>query len=135
MREEPSAAELLDVVAEFLRDQVMPALPPHLSFHTRIAANVVDIVRRELAVAPGAVPAEAQRLAALLGHDGDPATLNAELCDRIGAGGIALDDPQLVRHLWATTLDTLAIDQPKYETYRRAAKVAAANNDMSDGER
>jgi hypothetical protein len=121
MREEPGAGELLEAVAAFLRDEAMPALDGRLAFHARVAANVLDIVRRELDVMPDARRAEAARLAALLGHDGDADALNGELCDRIAAGTVALDDPALVAHLWATTLDTVAVDQPKYETFRRAA--------------
>ena len=121
MREEPGAPELLEAVAAFLRDEAMPALDGRLAFHARVAANVLDIVRRELEVMPRARAAEAGRLAALLGRDGDADVLNAALCDAITAGTLAHDDPALVAHLWATTLDTVAVDQPKYETYRRAA--------------
>jgi hypothetical protein len=44
----PSVDELLEAVEEFLRDHAMPALPGHLSFHARVAANVVGIARREI---------------------------------------------------------------------------------------
>lgn len=132
MREEPSAAELLDAVSDFLRDQLMPALSGPLAFHTRIAANVLDIVRRELATGEQAQARETARLSALLGEDGDAATLNARLCEAIAARRFAHDDPALTAHLWATTLDTLAIDQPKYETFRRA--LTFAGQDQSPGE-
>jgi hypothetical protein len=84
-----------------------------------VAANVLAIVRRELLQGSEADRADAGRLAALLGHAGDPADLTEELCRRIASGEIASDDPALIEHLWATTLDTLAIDQPGYATYRR----------------
>lgn len=44
----PTASELLDAVREFLTGQVMPATTGQLAFHTRVAANVLGIVAREL---------------------------------------------------------------------------------------
>jgi hypothetical protein len=126
MREQPTAAELIDAVSEFISRDVAPTLTGRLAFHARVAVNALAIVRRELLQGPDADRADAQRLAALLGEAGDPAALTEELCRRIAAGEIAADNPALIDHLWATTLDTLAIDQPGYATYRR---IIAANSD------
>ncbi len=84
-----------------------------------MAANVLDIVRRELIDGPRAERQEVERLASLLGMWGDAEALNAELCDRLAARTIDPGDPALIEHLWATTLDTVAIDQPNYATFRR----------------
>jgi aminoglycoside phosphotransferase (APT) family kinase protein len=46
----PTARELLDAVRSYLMDDVMPATEGRLSFHARVAANVVAIVERELAM-------------------------------------------------------------------------------------
>jgi hypothetical protein len=119
MREQPTAAELIDAVSEFISRDVAPTLTGRLAFHARVAVNVLAIVRRELLQGPDADRADAQRLAALLGETGDSAALAEELCRRIAAGEIAADDPALIDHLWASTLDTLAVDQPNYATYRR----------------
>jgi hypothetical protein len=119
MREQPTAGELLEIVAEFLRAQVIPELDGRTAFHARVAANVLDIVRRELALAPDALDAETERLRALLAAEGDGEGLNRELCARLAAGAIDPAAPELLRHLWATTLDTVAVDQPAYATYRR----------------
>jgi hypothetical protein len=127
MREQPSAAELLDAVAEFLGREVMPELSGRLAFHARVAVNVLQTVRREMSLGPAADLAETARLTALLGHDGETEALNAELCDWIASGAIDPDDPALIEHLWATTLATLAVDQPNYATYRRAV---AADDDQ-----
>ena len=127
MREQPTAAELIDAVSEFISRDVAPTLTGRLAFHARVAVNVLAILRRELLQGPDADRADAQRLAALLGEAGDPAALTEELCRRIAAGEIAPDDPALIDHLWATTLDTLAIDQPGYATYRR---IIAAGSDQ-----
>jgi hypothetical protein len=119
MREQPTAAELIDAVSEFITRDLAPTLGGRLAFHARVAANVLAIVRRELMQGPDADRADAQRLAALLGEAGDAAVLTEELCRRIASGEIAADDPALIEHLWASTLDTLAVDQPGYATYRR----------------
>ena len=119
MREQPAATELIDAVAEFIARDVAPTLTGRLAFHARVAVNVLAIVKRELELGPAADRADAARLAALLGRDGDPAALTEELCRRIETGEIAADDPALIDHLWATTLATLAVDQPNYATYRR----------------
>jgi aminoglycoside phosphotransferase (APT) family kinase protein len=50
----PTASELLDAVRGFLTDEVMPATSGQLSFHARVAANVLGIVARELEL--GSVP-------------------------------------------------------------------------------
>lgn len=121
MYDQPTAAELIEAVAGFLREEIQPQLSGRLAFHTRVAVNVLEMVRRQLALGPAAEAGEAKRLRDLLGRDGPLPELEAKLCELIAAGGFAHDDPGLVEHLWATTLDTLAVDQPSYATYRRAA--------------
>ena len=98
----------------------MPQLQGHAAFHARVAANALDIVKRELDVAPTANAEEASRLAALLGMEASLEELNRELCRRIEAGEVGLDTPGLKDHLWRTTLTKLSIDQPNYSGYRRA---------------
>ena len=132
MREQPSAAEIIDAVAEFITRDVAPRLSGRLAFHARVAANVLAIVKRELEHGPPADRADAARLAALLGQDGEPAGLTEELCRRIAAGEIAADDPALIDHLWATTLATLAVDQPNYATYRRIVADQESRLDKGD---
>jgi AcrR family transcriptional regulator len=119
--DQPTASELLGAVAGFLRDEVSPTLSGRLAFHARVAVNVLEMVRRELALGPAAVEGEASRLTALLGRDGPLAELEEALCEAIASGKANPDDPALIEHLWATTLDTLAVDQPNYATYRHAA--------------
>ena len=120
MQDPPSARELIRAVAEFLRVHAMPELTGHTAFHARVAANVLDIVERELALAGEANAAEHARLRMLLGSDGTLEELNRRLCERIEAGELGEATPGLADHLWATTLAKLAIDQPGYSAYRRA---------------
>ncbi len=129
MREQPSAAELIDAVAGFITNELAPTLTGRLAFHARVAANALAIVRRELEQGPAADLADAARLTALLGMEGDNTALTEELCRRIETGAIAADDPALIDHLWATTLATVAVDQPNYGTYRR---IVAAEGEGKD---
>jgi hypothetical protein len=126
MRDQPRAPELIDAVSEFLQRDVMPRLTGRVAFHTRVAVNVLAIIRREITEGPQAEGRELARLKDLLHAEGDVETLNGKLCDEIAAGDIAWDDPKLLEHLWATTIDTLAIDQPNYATYRRQSGAAPA---------
>ena len=120
MQDQPTAVEIVDIVAEFIRVHAIPQLKGHAAFHALVAANALDIVKRELQIAPKAENEELVRLKALLGHDGTLDVLNRELCQKIEDGELTLETPGLADHLWAITLTKLAIDQPKYSGYRRA---------------
>ncbi|WP_420561718.1 DUF6285 domain-containing protein [Tepidicaulis sp.] len=120
MQDMPKSSEIVEVVSEFMRQHVLPQLQGHTAFHALVAANALDIVKRELAIAPQANEAEKARLEKLLGKEGTLEELNRLLCTRIEAGDVTADTPGLADHLWETTLTKLAIDQPKYSGYRRA---------------
>lgn len=47
MQYRPSAAELLQALAELLETTLLPALPPALQHRARVGANVARIVGRE----------------------------------------------------------------------------------------
>jgi uncharacterized protein DUF6285 len=119
MQDPPSITELLEATASFLREVAVPQLTGHASFHARVAANALDIVKRELELRPSAERDEHARLQALLHTDGSLEHLNALLSRRIAAGEIDLQTPGVAEHLWATTLAKVAIDQPTYASYRR----------------
>ena len=119
MHQRPDPLDLLDAVAVFLREQALPQLPPHAADNARGAANALDIVRRQLQLAPEAEAEEQRRLRKLLQCEGSLAELNQQLCERIADGTVSFDTPDLLQHLWRTTLDKLAVDQPGYDSYRR----------------
>jgi hypothetical protein len=122
MQDRPAADQLIEAVASFLRDRVVPATQGPLAFHARVAANALDIARRELTHAPVAEMRERAELSALLRDDphGELSELNRMLCERIARDDFDLQTPGLADALWRITLDKLAIDQPGYQTYRRA---------------
>ena len=114
MMDQPSAAELVTAVREFIEKHALPQLSGRTAFHGRVAANVLAIVGRELEQGPGTVTAEHTRLKDLLGIEGTLDSLNRELCRRLREGKIDPMDPALSRHLVATTVAKVAIDQPGY---------------------
>ncbi|MBA3810949.1 MAG: hypothetical protein H0X27_04750 [Caulobacteraceae bacterium] len=120
MQDQPAPGEILAAVARFLREVVAPETAGHTAFNARVAANALEMMRRQLDLAPAAEAAERARLAALLGMGGDLAQLNAELSRRLATGDLDLATPGLAEHLWATTLAKLAVDQPTYWGYRAA---------------
>lgn len=126
MQDRPTLIELVEAVREFLETKAMPELTGHTAFHARVAVNVLDIALRELREGPGFAAAEGARLSALLGREGSIADLNRALGEAVTTGAIAIDDPALIDHLRRTTMEKLAIDNPKYAGYRRALARDAA---------
>jgi hypothetical protein len=119
MQDEPTPTELIKAVADFLRNELTPAISGHNAFKLRVAINALDLVTRQLALESGSDAAEAARLSQLLDMQGSLGELNRELADRIASGEADLQTPGLADHLWRTTMDKLAVDQPNYAAYRR----------------
>ena len=122
MQDEPTPIELTRAVADFLRSEIAPGLAGHQAFKLRVAINILDLVARQLSLEQGSDGAEAVRLAQLLDLKGSLFELNRALAERIADGKVDLATPGLGEHLWQTTLDKLAIDQPKYASYKRELK-------------
>jgi hypothetical protein len=119
MQDEPTPAELIKAVADFLRNEIAPAIKGHNAFKLRVGINALDLVTRQLALEGPGDAAEAARLKALLGIDGSVMELNRALAEKIASGEVDLETPGLKEHLWQTTMDKLAVDQPNYASYKR----------------
>ena len=119
MQDEPTPTELIKAVADFLRSEIMPAINGHDAFKLRVGINALDLVTRQLALADGSDAAELARLKELLGTDGSLIDLNRALSEKIATGEVDLNTPGLAEHLWQTTMDKLAVDQPNYASYKR----------------
>lgn len=119
MQDEPTPVELTKSVADFLRNDITPLISGHQAFKLRVAVNILDLVTRQLTREDGSDAEEVARLRALLGLDGTVTELNRALAERIAKGEIDLATPGLAEHLWATTMDKLAVDQPNYASYKR----------------
>lgn len=104
----PDAAQIVTAVREFLADEVMPGTTGALSFHARVAANLMSTLERELGAGEDVDTAFAQRLAELGVADED------ELATKIRDGQVDLDTPSLVETLTWTTRERLQVSNPKY---------------------
>ena len=90
----PSTAELAQAVREFLEQHVMPETEGRLSFHARVAANVLAQIEREL-------------------QSGLPDTSgDAELCAAIRAGSV--DFVEAYGMVRETVVAKLRISNPRH---------------------
>lgn len=123
MQDRPYADELLAAVEHFL-DELTAGLEGSRSFHARVAANAVRIVRRELESEDEALADEWDGLDSILGPEEKPERLT-ELRDRLRQRNTALsnliqagdaDDPRLARrvleHVRATLRNKLRVSDP-----------------------
>jgi len=128
MQDRPTATELITAARQHLETEVIPSLQdPGVRFRTRVAANVLAIVERELALAPAQLADELARLTTLLGTQpptppsaGDPAAgverETRRLWERVRVGDYD-DGPRrqlLLDHLKQTAIEKLRIANPKY---------------------
>jgi len=120
VQDHPTPPEILAAVIAFLRSEVTADITPHAVFQAKVAANALEIAKRDLELGSAADAAELERLDRLLGHSGTLLDLTRELAQKIAEGGVTLKTPGLADHLWASTLAKLAVDQPTYSGYRAA---------------
>jgi uncharacterized protein DUF6285 len=116
----PRTEELVESVRLWI-DEIRPTLDPRNAFLARVAANALATVHRELTDRPAAEAAAVAGMAGILGHDGDYAELNAELCARIRSGELTVETPGLLTALHVMARDQIAIDQPSYKPEGTAA--------------
>jgi hypothetical protein len=126
MQDRPTQDELLAALERFLDDQVVAKTEGALSFHGRVAANVVRMLRRELEHEDEQLEREWAGLNALLGAADRPAARaalrdalvarNEALCERIRSGDAdtpPFRDPVLA-HVRQTVRDKLLVTNPRW---------------------
>lgn len=97
---EPSAAEIITAVAEWLAAEIKPQMTGRDKFQTAVALNALGIVRRELS---------------------RPNTFTVpELARTLECGEISLETPGVLARLRRLLLDKLENDMPKYPALRIA---------------
>lgn len=104
----PTSAELVEAVREWLTEQVGPSGEPPNPFHLRVATNVLGIVEREIELGEQQARSHAARLERLGVSD------DHELADAIRAGAIDYRDQSVRDLVWDSVVDKLAVANPRY---------------------
>ena len=124
MQDHPTQDELLAALETFLDEQVVAKTEGAISFHGRVAANVVRMLRRELESEDEALDRERAGLDSLLGPAERPPTRavlrdaltarNEALCERIRSGDSdwPLFRDAVLSHVRETVHDKLLVTNP-----------------------
>jgi hypothetical protein len=111
----PMPAELLQGVAQFLKQEVADKLEDSDSFLARVAANSLQIAQREFLYGAKFAGLERQRLERLLAEESDLDALRWQLVERV-RDGLPLDTPGLAEHLrWRDSWLSTSQSTPLYE--------------------
>jgi len=110
--------ELLEAVRQFLRQEVLPELDGFKAYNTRVAANALGIVAREMAMGAGLAELDAQ-IAATLGLDASAAAIPQQIALALRDGTLVADE-RVLSYLKQRTLLSVAIDNPKYSGLQQA---------------
>ena len=87
MQDRPTAIELLEAAADFVEDEIVPATDGRVKFQSRVVANVMRIVAREIKLEDSLVRGEVRALAGLLNQK-EP---HIHSLDDLRAAGIKLN--------------------------------------------
>jgi hypothetical protein len=104
----PTAAELVEAVREWVEGDVRNSTEGRVAFHSRVTANVLATVQRELELGPAMAAAHRERLATLGVAD------EGELVAGIRGG--RLSGPDVERVVAETVVDKLRVANPSYST-------------------
>lgn len=121
------ADELLLAIGTFLRSDLLPQLEGFSAYTTRVAANSLGIVAREIQLRPELERLDA-KAADAYGMQPDDGPVPRQLALRLRDGELAAD-ANLVRYLKQRTLQSLAIDNPKYSGYLLARERWSTNSE------
>lgn len=125
MQDRPTIDELLEAVAGFLRDDVMPSTQGRINFHARVSMNVIEMLRRELSSLEEHDAREWDGLDHLLGVEPMPPGLanvrerllarNQELSARIQRGDADVGEwrEPVFAHLRRVIHDKLEVSNPQ----------------------
>jgi aminoglycoside phosphotransferase (APT) family kinase protein len=110
----PTSIELLESVMVFLRTEVMNETEGRVQFLSRVSANSLDIVKRELQFGESTKQVELQSLQEFYNSEDDLLSLRFRLTSSLRSGNQSIEDDALKIHLRQTVFDRISIDQPKY---------------------
>jgi hypothetical protein len=123
VQDRPTAVELLEALAGFMRNRADNARDRWERFQFQVAANSIEIIRRELEMGDEVMRTEWRGLDRLLGSeiapDGQTTLIqrlgerNADLVQHIRRGDFDDETEEvLLRHLWETVVNKVRIASP-----------------------
>jgi hypothetical protein len=104
----PTAAELLEALHEWMERDLLPGVDGRLQFHTRVAINMIDIVRRELEFGPDQ-EVQHQEVLASFGMNDD-----TELAAAIRDGAFDANLVDVLNRLRPVVEDKVGVANPRY---------------------
>ena len=110
--------ELLEAVRQFLRQEVLPELDGFKAYTTRVAANALGIVAREMQLGAGLADLDAH-IAAALDLDVSKGAVTQQIALGLRDGALVTDE-RVLSYLKQRTLLAIAIDNPKYSGLQQA---------------
>jgi len=142
MQDRPTSIELLEAAAEFVEREIVPATEGRRQFQSRVAANVLRIVAREIALEEPQLRAEVRSLADLLGQPAPDSAgvkelreagraLNQELVERIRKGDADRGPwrEQVFKAVRELVEEKLKVANPRYLEADLAARASAQGPD------
>jgi hypothetical protein len=114
MQDPPNAAQVLDVVATLLTDDVMPELDGRKRFHVRVAANLLRILEREWTLERTHQEADRAALAGLLEEDATLDELADDLVEEMRSGALDDREDEVLTVLRGIARRKLTITNPGY---------------------
>jgi hypothetical protein len=104
----PTAAELLEALHEWMERDLLPGVDGRLQFHTRVAINMIDIVRRELELGPDQEIQHEEVLSSFGMND------DAELAAAIREGAFDSNLVEVLNRLRPVIEDKVRVANPRY---------------------
>lgn len=104
----PTLAEMVEAVRTWIEGDLVRVTDSGLRFHARVAANMLAIVERELAIGPALDAAHRERLESLGVVD------DADLVAAIRSGRLDDRAAEVRALVWASVRDKLLVANPAY---------------------
>ncbi len=120
MQDRPTAAELLEAIADLLEQQVLPATDGPLRHQVRVAGNLCRILEREARLGG---PQEEREIALLREVIAEPTGADdaASLTEQLARALAEDEDPELEARAWPALLEIvrgkLAVAKPAHDAW------------------
>ncbi|MFT5889180.1 MAG: hypothetical protein ACI9BO_002006 [Zhongshania sp.] len=116
----PNSEQLCVALADFLAEEISPVVTDAgLQYKLRIANNLLKILARQVSTSEAVQDQELNDLKQYLGAEGDLASLTERLIEHIRHDELAGREAELLLMLERVTLAKMAVDNPRYSSYKK----------------